>query len=198
VSELHESEQTCAAMDIEARAASYIQRRRYWDWSETDQTELNAWLAEALGHRVAFWRLEATLDRTERLAALRPSASGEAMVTPRGKARFVLLGIAMLGVLIVAGFAASLFLSLPIERTYTTPVGGHRSIVLADGSRIDLNTDTVLRARESARLNDVARQGRSIFPDQARCRASLCCDDRRSSRHRSRYEIPHPARCGAP
>ena len=62
------------AMDVEARAAMYLQRRRYWNWSEADKAELNAWLAEALAHRVAFWRLEATMGRTERLAALRPAA----------------------------------------------------------------------------------------------------------------------------
>jgi transmembrane sensor len=33
----------------------------------------------------------------------------------------------------------------PKQTTYTTPVGGRQTIVLADGSRIDLNTDSVLR-----------------------------------------------------
>ena len=59
------------AAAIEERAADWLQRRRYWKgWSEADQKALNAWLAESMNHAVAFWRLEATLDRAERLSAL--------------------------------------------------------------------------------------------------------------------------------
>jgi transmembrane sensor len=147
---MSESAIAAAAMDIEARAATYLQRRRYWDWCEADQTELDTWLAEALAHRVAFWRLEAALGRTERLAALRPSAQDEAKPAPRSQARFVLFSVAALGLFAAVCIAAVSFFSLPIERTYTTSVGGNQSIVLADGSRIELNTDTVLRTRENA------------------------------------------------
>ena len=35
----------------------------------------------------------------------------------------------------------------PHDRTYATPVGGHEVVSFADGSQIELNTDTVLRAR---------------------------------------------------
>jgi len=35
----------------------------------------------------------------------------------------------------------------PHDRVFSTPIGGHEVINFADGSRIELNTDTVLRAR---------------------------------------------------
>ena len=61
------------ASAIEECAANWLQRRRYWkEWSEADQKALESWLAESMNHAVAFWRLEATLERTERLSALRP------------------------------------------------------------------------------------------------------------------------------
>ena len=42
---------------------------------------------------------------------------------------------------------AAYYLTQPRDRIFTTPVGGHETITFADGSKIELNTDTVLRAR---------------------------------------------------
>jgi transmembrane sensor len=148
VSEAHETEVLAnGAMGIEARAAVFLQRRRYWNWGEADQAELDAWLAEALAHRVAFWRLEATLGRTERLAALRPSAREDA-TSPRKFRSVLTAALAIVALIAVAGSGALLFLSLPDLRTYTTPIGGHKSITLADGTRVEMNTDTVMRTSE--------------------------------------------------
>ena len=62
------------AADIETEAASWLQRRRYWNWSDEDQVALEKWLDESLAHSVAYWRLDAGLGRAERLVALRGSA----------------------------------------------------------------------------------------------------------------------------
>jgi transmembrane sensor len=49
-------------------------------------------------------------------------------------------------VLGVAGYAASDYLKpKPVAHTYATAIGGSETIRLSDGSRIELNTDTVLR-----------------------------------------------------
>ncbi|WP_343122579.1 DUF4880 domain-containing protein, partial [Xanthomonas sp. SHU 166] len=48
------------AMDsrwIEARAAAWLARRDRDDWSDARQARLDAWLAAATAHRVAFLRL---------------------------------------------------------------------------------------------------------------------------------------------
>ena len=60
------------------------------------------------------------------------------------------------------------------KQTYATTVGGRETLALADGSQIELNTDTVLRIASHAHApQSLARQGRSLFPDQARCGPSL-------------------------
>lgn len=133
------------ASDVGACAAEWVQRRHFHDWSEQDQAELDAWLAEASINLVTYLRLEAAWSRTERLVALQPSGREEARASRTF--RRILFGVAGgLGVLAIIGVGVSL-LMMPGERTYSTPVGGHEIVTLADGSRIELNTDTVLRAR---------------------------------------------------
>ena len=131
--------------DIEAQAAAWVRRRHFWDWSDEAQAELDAWLAESISHRVAYWRMESGFARTEKLVALRDPAS-EAPQTAR---RFpVLMGLAAAAALIaVMGAGATRMMLHPQDRIYSTPVGGHERIVFADGTKVELNTDTVIRAR---------------------------------------------------
>jgi transmembrane sensor len=132
------------ASDIEERAAAWLMERHGGGvWRETDQAELDAWLATSPANLVTFWRLEAALERTHRLHALQPA--------PRSSQRFFWPGFyrvaAALAVAIVLAFVATAYFVYPPATVYTTPVGGRETITLADGSRIELNTDTVLRAR---------------------------------------------------
>ncbi len=134
--------------DIEAEAAAWVRRRHFWDWNETDQATLDAWLAESISHRVAYWRLESGFARTEKLVALRdPNAEAPASL---GRRFPVLIGIAAALALIAvigAGAAHYMNVSRPQDRIYSTAVGGHEKIAFADGTKVELNTDTVLRAR---------------------------------------------------
>ena len=41
------------------------------DWTDKDEAEFEAWLGEAIAHRVTFLRLNSSWRRTERLVALR-------------------------------------------------------------------------------------------------------------------------------
>ncbi|HEV2562580.1 MAG TPA: FecR domain-containing protein [Rhizomicrobium sp.] len=154
MSDVKEEKFTPAA-DIEAQAASWLQRRRYWSWSDDDQVALEAWLDESLAHSIAYWRLDAGLGRAERLAALRNPAPDQARLAfsgqdsqPRNRIFPTLTRIAVaLAVAAVLGAATALFLLRPHDRTFSTPVGGHETVAFADGSKIELNTDTVLRTR---------------------------------------------------
>src|SRR6185437_14948942 len=130
-----------AAMEIEAQAASWVQRRQFWDWSDADQAELDAWLAQSTAHEVAFVRLMAGYCRTDRLVAMRVPR-----IERRGAGRLfkIAAGLALVAALGVGVMQLS---TEPTDIVYTTPVGGRQTIVLADGSRIDLNTDSVLRLR---------------------------------------------------
>jgi transmembrane sensor len=136
-----------SAKDIDSQAATWLERRDDQAWSEQDQAALDAWLAEALAHRVAYWRIKAAWGRADRLVVLRSAASD--VPAPRG--RFippVLLKIAAVFVVVaMAGALAANMVSRPTDRVFTTPIGGHEIVRFADGSQVELNTDTILRAR---------------------------------------------------
>ena len=64
---------------IELTAADWLARRESGDWSADDGARLEAWLAAATAHRVAFLRLEAAWVESGRLKAL---AAGRAQSGP--------------------------------------------------------------------------------------------------------------------
>ena len=135
------------ARQIKACAASWLERREREEWSERDQSELDAWLAQSPAHIVAYLRLEATWDRAARLSVLRTPASEAGQGAPRRNLRSLLASFAAALIIITcAGIAGGLYLTRPVEKTYATGLGGHQTVRLADGSRIELNTNTTLRA----------------------------------------------------
>jgi transmembrane sensor len=132
-----------SAIDIETRAVDWLQRLHFWDWSSEDQSALETWLAESAAHRVAYLRMKSGYARTERLVALRTPGAED--VKPNRRRFFpVAAAVAVAAMFAVAG---SFYFSNRTETVYTTPVGGHKTIILADGSQIELNTDTVLILR---------------------------------------------------
>jgi transmembrane sensor len=138
------------AQDIGARAAQWLEQRERGNFGPSEQAAFEAWLEESLAHRTAYWRVNAAWERANRLSALGTRHDVPPASSKRIGARFsILKRVAVLGVLAVAlGAGASAYLSLfyrPSALIYSTTVGGHRIIALADGSAIELNTDTVLR-----------------------------------------------------
>lgn len=131
---------------IEAQAADWMQRRHFWNWTEQDQKQLDEWLAETPANLVSYLRLEAAFERADRMAALRRPLSTR-LVSFARKGWWSAVGQIVAGLVIVAGlaFGAMRFLMSTDAKVYASSVGQHKSIVLADGSRIELNTDTVLR-----------------------------------------------------
>jgi transmembrane sensor len=73
---------------IETAAADWLARRDANHWSEADQQQLDAWIAESISHRIAWLRLESTWQRADRLSALRAptaqpaAAAGTAATAP--------------------------------------------------------------------------------------------------------------------
>lgn len=68
-----------SSTQIELTAADWLARRESGDWSPDDGARLEAWLAAATAHRVAFLRLEAAWVESGRLQAL---AAGRAASGP--------------------------------------------------------------------------------------------------------------------
>ncbi|MEO8778977.1 MAG: FecR domain-containing protein [Rhodanobacter sp.] len=68
---------------IEQTAAAWLARRDSGSWSSHDQARLEAWLDVATAHRIAFIRLDAAWQHSDRLKILRAGRSAAA-VPPRG------------------------------------------------------------------------------------------------------------------
>lgn len=138
------SHQPVNAMDVEAKAAEWLERLDRGDWGEADQTELNSWL-ENPAHRIAYLRLHAAWDYANRLAGLKRAP---AETSSRKFSNFLVLQIAAALVFFtILGVFAAQFLQKPSERIYRTAIGGRELVSFADGTKIELNTNTVLRTR---------------------------------------------------
>lgn len=145
--------------DIEQTAAEWLVRREGDGWSDADQTAFDHWVAEETAHRIAVIRLETVWRKAGRLrvSALR-SGEAEASGSVRASTSSARTEVGDGAVdnprrrwLWPAAIAASLALvSIPIYQnftaaeTYATAVGGFQRFPLADGSRVDLNTNSRL------------------------------------------------------
>lgn len=137
---------------IEMRAAEFVERRDCADWTEADEAKFETWLNEAPTNRVAFLRLNASWKRTERLAALRAPEFGKpaaATVARPANARRFLPIVAACGFALLSGGLFTAYLATPGYDTYATTVGGRETLKLHDGSKIELNTDTMVRIAQT-------------------------------------------------
>lgn len=135
--------------DIDARAVEFIQRRRFLRWSDADQRDLDAWLDESTLNRVAFLRLEMRAERIEQLADLRSPRRSVTVELPRFRFPFrvIMAAAAAFSVIAVLGVAAQQSFLKPVDRVYSTDVGGRATLRFPDRTEIELNTDTVVRYR---------------------------------------------------
>lgn len=146
-----------SAQRIEDEAAHWLMRRDEPDWSPKDQTELDAWLQGSMAHKAAFWRLEHGWSAAGRLAATGDHKSDRD--TGRAWSRLAHLAIAA-SLLLAVGLAAIMLRPAPIAESadllqVATRVGERKALALADGSRVELNTGTRLRAAVAARAREV-------------------------------------------
>jgi transmembrane sensor len=159
------------SQDIEAKAAEWLMRREQPQWSQADQAALNDWLNESMSHKAAFWRLEHSWQMADRVGAL---GAREAALLPRrtrlppkwwqagALAASLLLAIAFVGL-----YPGPTVSPQPSVDTFDTGIGGHRIVPLVDGSRIELNTATILRTLISKRRRDVWLDRGEAFFDVA-------------------------------
>lgn len=136
------------ARNIEACAAAWLEQKTCGDWQEDDQVRLDRWLAESPAHEIAFLRLSSAWGQADRLAVLRQSRSEPASQNQDKRRPWAKAGTLAA---LVAGIAAVLggfYLYSPAkEKIYATGLGGRQTIAFADGSQIELNTDTVIRTK---------------------------------------------------
>lgn len=151
---------------VRARAAEWLARRESEEWSEKTRVEFEAWLSQSTMHRVAFLRIESAWSHTKRLSIVRRPFTP--MMSPakqswHGWVRIV----AVVAVLAGVGTATMLYPSKSQDQVFQTPLGGHETVTLSDGSFIELNTDTVLRARITAERRQLwLEKGEAYFKVQ--------------------------------
>lgn len=130
---------------IENDAALFIMRRGEPDWSVEDAQALEEWLAASAGHRAAFLRIEHSWGMADRLRALNCPSKPIRMrswVTPHmlAIAASVVLAVAIGVSFIIAGQHSV------EQQHYATEIGERDTVRLVDGSSVELNTNTHIRA----------------------------------------------------
>ena len=154
-----------SAKDARAEAGAWLERREFTSWSAEDQAAFDAWLNASPSNAVAFLRIEQVWKRADRLRALnRPMR--ESAPAPQPSPLSLLPKLAAALTMIAAiGFGA--YMLGTGEKAYETAIGIRKTITFADGSKVELNTDTLLRARvtESGRTAELVK-GEAFFQIQ--------------------------------
>jgi transmembrane sensor len=152
--------------EISERAAWWLVRQHASSgWSADDQAAFESWMAQSPAHLMAYWRLEAVWDRADRLSALRETSREAKQPSNARRIRsfiaFGAVGLCLLGV-VTAGALSYFHTEQAVA--YETAIGGHKILTLADGSKIELNTDTRIRlAADGARRKVWLDRGEAYF-----------------------------------
>ena len=111
------------------QAATWFLRMQQSDSNDAERKAFEAWIAESEAHRTEYQQyaqLWQTLDQLEQ--------------KPRKRSRSTATWIVTLAILF-----GSLQWLTSYEEIITTAIGEHQRIILADGTTIDINTDSTLR-----------------------------------------------------
>jgi transmembrane sensor len=156
---------------VQQQAEHWFARLRSEGCSTAEHGEFDAWLATDAAHASAYaqterlWNELGNLSEDVELKRARHAARRAAHTSMRRTAgrRRLALAASFAGVLILATSFWFLGDHSATQR-YTTAHGEQRSVMLADGSRVVLNTDTVLEVRLGARVRNVQlMQGDELF-----------------------------------
>ena len=155
------------AQELEQQAADWLVRAEEPHWSAADQQMLEDWLDQSMAHKAAYWRLRHGWREADRVAVIGVSVPGQ-----RGMRRFLApswqWAIAV-SLLLTTGVGLQNWLrrgsdvDVPLAQ-FSTPVGGHRLVKLDDGSVLELNTATRVRAAVTPDHREVwLDQGEALF-----------------------------------
>lgn len=150
---------------IEQEAATWVAREdRGLDPRES--AALSAWLDASVAHRVAWLRLKAGWKCSERLGALRRTA--QPPMSPDWRRRAALAA----GLLLALGAGLYFYLDPLGPRTFTTHLGERPVLHLADGTRVQLNTNTQVKT-------DMTRATRTVTLERGEAYFEVVHDDKR-------------------
>lgn len=135
--------------DPQAEAAKWYARRRSGDCSSDEQKSFLRWLNVDEANRKAYDEVESLWQQLGGLETGRhiEEARAHLAAARRRPARRRMLGFALAASLIAA--LSWSWLDFSDEQIYRTAVGGRQDIALADGSRLELDTDSEIVVRYS-------------------------------------------------
>ncbi|MCG7349859.1 FecR family protein [Sphingomonas sp. ACRSK] len=155
---------------IEDQALDWLIRRNGEDWTEGEQVELDAWLDESMAHKAAFWRADHLWQQADRIRSLGidPHAAAE---EPKSSRKWWPAAIAasLVAVVGIGGLTFTPeFVDQPAQQVqqarFNTPIGGRKVIPLEDGSKVELNTQTVVRTAVNKHRREVwLDEGEAFF-----------------------------------
>lgn len=147
---------------IEAEANRWVIRLDGQPLSPEEQAELDSWILRSKRHHGAFLRARAAWLHADRLKVLCAAQAQDSVGQPIGRRRMRTLFAASVCAFCVA--LAVLYVRTDNGETYASEIGEVRKIVLPDGSRLTLNTDTQARIefREEER-GVVLKRGEAQF-----------------------------------
>ena len=141
-----------SADETEMVAAAWSAREDR-DLTPAEAAALQEWLAASTLNRVAYLRLKASWQRADRLSALKnpaaPVAESSGLLADL-LARPRLVGAIAAALLLVAGAGSWQLWRGGNEQIFATAVGKMQAVRLADGSRMELNTNTRVRTDVTA------------------------------------------------
>lgn len=135
-------------------AAAWIIRREDGEWSEKDAAEFKAWLTESDGNRAAYWRLNHSWAEADRIGAVGVQPV-DARHRPRWRPYAIAASVALLFGIGSLAYWKDRSIEVAATTHYETVVGGHKRVSLADGSQVELNTKTRLRAAMGVAAREV-------------------------------------------
>lgn len=143
---------------VENQALDWLIRRDEPGWSDGDQAEFEGWISESMANRAAWLRAEHGWAKADRVRSLgdwdegRNTEHRARRWLPMAIAASLLLTIGIGGYSLIPRFSHR---SQAQEARIDTPVGGRKIVSLADGSRIELNTQSVVRTAIDEKSRDV-------------------------------------------
>ena len=163
---------------VAEQAADWFVRLQSERAGDADWLAFGAWLEEAPEHLAAYERLERLsldLDEVSAVASPGPVTAGATIVPmparakrPRPEPRWMAWGAAAAAALALAVFGGVWRFGIeapkPAAQTYATAKGQLRSVRLADGSRVDLDSASSIRVAFEPQARRVAMgPGEAIF-----------------------------------